>query len=524
MRRWLWLLACAPIGGACGSNEGAVGTGDSSGDIASLSDGGRDAQRDDGGGARDGDEGRGDASIPHYDGGSVPADAGPLAEYAVDPIAQPPVGGSLGADDKASSPMLLRDTNPAGGGDVFGVFRVDSGFYLLLSTDGGATWRFLPASGGAPPAVGVRVPATAITQDTSTYRVHWVAFPVDAPNALYHRVALAYAGGHIAGWSWEAADRPGPAFDASHGTDGAPRIALEEALDASGAHVLILSGVDQPSDSVPRRLVAARTSAGARALAPAATSDWGKVTDGSAGFSVLGAWSTGAPDPEALINFTGQDVDVAVKEHNSTIALAQLPADGSLNVFTGTMYFNDTDNHGDITRWRLTRGTSGWSLDGSASGKYIAPANPSVRPCLGNAVATVNYVWVTWGDARGMHVGRVDAGGAWSADPVASPDTATNVWWYSALNVADNEIEAWLMWERNDGTTPVDSFGRWDGASWTTIADTALWERNPSWVGPASGAAIWTPIGHRPRGVGVMAYGYAEWGAPTLHYSVHTTR
>jgi hypothetical protein len=263
--------------------------------------------------------------------------------------------------------------------------------------------------------------------------------------------------------------------------------------------------------------VAARTRAGPQALAPGAASDWGKVTDGSAGISVLGAWNTGAgTDPQALKNFT--QADPGVKEHNSTIAVAQLAFDGSLHLFTGTMYFNDTDAHGDITRWRLARSGSSWSFDSSTSGSTVAPVSAIVRPCLGNAVATENFVWVTWGDAGGLHVGRVDASGAWTADAIPSPDTTPNVWWYSALNVAADETRAWLMWERNYGNHQVDAAGAWSGGRWITRDDSALWSRNASWVG---GASTWTPIGNRPDGVGVMAYGYADWGLSPLHFSIH---
>jgi hypothetical protein len=444
-------------------------------------------------------------------------DAGPLLENAVDPLPQPPNGQSLSADDKASSPLLVRDLNQAGSGDLFGLFMAGSAYYLIVSTDDGVSWKYLPPSSGSPPASGMTLPSTAIAQDTVTYRLHYVTYPGSGSRSLYHRAALAYANGHVSGWSWEAADQPGPAFDASRGVEQAPRMALREIIDGSAAHLLALVGVDQPTDTEPRRLVAARTLAGPKALSPGAASDWGKVTDGSPGFSVLAAWNTGTgTDPQALKNFT--QADPGVKEHNSTIALAQLVADGSLHLFTGTMYFNDTDAHGDITRWRLTRNGSSWSFDSSTSGSYVAPVSAIVRPCLGNAVATANFVWVTWGDSRGLHVGRIDASGGWTADALPSPDATSNVWWYAALNVAADETRAWLMWERNYGNHQVDAAGAWSGNGWTKRDDSSLWSRNASWVG---GASMWTPIGNRTDGVGVMAYGYADWGLSPLHFSIH---
>lgn len=451
---------------------------------------------------------------------------------AVDPIGLPPNNEYPSSPDTSSRSQLLRDANPAGQGDLLGLFKTRPGtdtYYLLLSTDDGATWSYLAASGGsAPPHDGYFLQDQAICQDSVGYKVHWATVPQWATSVRYHRIALAYgADGHVSGWSWEAADQPGPALDTEAGAHQG-KAEIQEVLDASGNHILLMVGIDQPSTTRIARLVAACTTAGANALAPTLSSHWVKL-DGSAGVSVLCARNTDTGvDAAAMLNLTSVQNSTAV--HNFDCCAAQLD-NGDLAVFFGPMYFDDPDNSGDIRRWRFTRSGGTWALDAGANGAVVSAVSATSKPCMGNVVAHAGSAWFTYWTPTGLHVGSVNSSGTWTADAVTQPDTSHGaqsgyVWGWSAIGFAQDGTMC-IQYERDDvfaspGSRWIEFSGTLTDSTWTLANDLALWQRSSGYTsGNSDGSTSWSPI-RGAAGACVFAYPYADWSTGYPHFSIHT--
>jgi hypothetical protein len=464
---------------------------------------------------------------------------------AVDPLPQPPNGINIQGEDTGARHNLWKDQNPAGSGDLFGVFRAgawqagSSGtYYLLVSTNGGASWSYLTIGGTAPTSAnGTTLHEQTLCQDTvaGSYKVHYVTWPDGAATSLYHRLALTYTGGHISGASWEASDVPGPAFNAAGSTypQGAAKVMIQEVVDGSGNHVLVLAGMDRPSATRLVRLVASRTAAGANPLAPTATTSWRKLTDATAaGYDVLLAKNTDTGvDSAAWLNLTNvpnSGGGAGASEHESDFTFAQLGSNASLHFFFGPYYYNDANAYGDIRRWRLTASGVNWVNDAAVNGAVVAPAASFNKPCLGNSKGTASYAWVTWGDGAGIHIGRVDASGAWLKDAVPQPDTsaATSNWWFSAINVAGDGAQIWAYWERislASGVAWTDTRRYYSGGAWGTATNDTAYFNTPS--SSAYGSATeWSPIGGMPAGIGVMVYGDTDWNGATQHYHLHVVQ
>jgi hypothetical protein len=463
-------------------------------------------------------------------GTTTETDSDGWARGAVDPIGLPPNGQYPYAVDTSSRPQLLRDANPAGRGDLLGLFKTPGDvYYLVLSTNGGASWPWLEASSGSPPpADGYYLQDQAICQDTVGYKVHWATVPQHATSVRYHRIALEYGeDGHVSGWHWEAANQPGPALNTESGAHQG-KADIQEILDGSGNHVLLIVGIDQPSGTRIARLVAACTSAGANALAPTLATHWTKL-DGSAGVSVLCARNTDTGvDTAAMLNLT--NVQVATAVHNYDCTAAQLD-NGDLAVFFGPMYFNDPDDSGDIRRWRFTRSGGTWALDSGVNGAVVVAVSATSKPCMGNAVAQGGYAWFTYWSPTGLHVGRVNSSGTWMADAVTQPDTSHGaqsgyVWGWSAIGFGRDGTLC-IQYERDDvfaavGSRWIEFSGYLSGSAWVLSNDLTLWQRSSGYTsGNSDGSTSWSSI-RGAHGAGVFAYPYVDWATGHPHFSVHS--
>lgn len=462
---------------------------------------------------------------------------------AIDPLPQPPNGRNLWPSDTGARPTLLADRTPGGRGDLLGLVYAGDGtagdaWYLLLSTDGGATFSYVEASNPEPtpdperrrPGVG-----SGVAQDSVGWRVHAAWAPQGDRQARVHRIALAHgADGHVSAWSWEAENAPGPTFSTAGAWDGTAKLGLAEVVDGNGGHVLVLGAMDQPTaqgaDACIQRLLACRTAAGTRALAPAVEADWVRLTDGGPGCDVIAGYSTGAADscgsPTPLLALTAQSAQW-MYEHAADFTFAQLPADRSLHFFDGPMYYVDgwvgPNPPGEIRRWRFVPSGAGWSLDASSSGAIVAEGDASTRACLGSTHATPSHVWLVYGSPTGLHLDRIGAYGAWTHDAVPQPDATVHAWWWTAVSVSPDESRvyaAWESWDPDHLSPPYrERSGYWDGATWKIEDDSASFAR----YGPFAGSTSWTPVA-LGAGIGVLAYGYQDWNRPRQHYHVHTLR
>ncbi len=444
--------------------------------------------------------------------------------HSTDTLASPPNGKNLFAPDSGSVAALRVDRTPEQAGDIFGLFYCGDGspedrFYLLVSADQGANWRYLAASNDEPneDPQNNRPWFASLAQDTVGYAVHYAFYQINATSMRYNRIRLAHnAAGHVNGWSWEVQNHAGPAFEVDGSGAFYARLDLQEVIDGNGAHILIISGVDRPSTEEQARLVVARTVAGSKALAPVSTVDWVKVTNGAAGYDVLGAfWRNDDSDPAALIEFINQDVHMG--QHNVDQSWAQLPADKSLHFFVGPYFYNDGSTAGQIHRWRLTAAGRNWSVDPAALGITVATGNAENRPMMGHAVATANSVWFAYGSPdTGLRIDRIDAAGVWKNSALPSPDPEPGANWYATISVGEDEDSAWGIWSRPRGPTYQRS-GYFDGSTWRITDDTAAWRRNGT-GDPVS----WLHISGWRTGAGVMSYAYDTYGAATQKYHLQT--
>jgi hypothetical protein len=450
---------------------------------------------------------------------SISDSSGPAWPYvlnAVDPLAQPPDTNNAPLTDTCARPLILCDNTPGAAGDLFGIVATSGHWYLLLSTDHGATWSYVTGTGTAPADRGVN--DLSIAQDTSANKVHFVTFPHSSANALYHRVALTHnETGHISGWAWETADIEGPSFNAAGASNNyfSAKLQLIEVLDGNGAHCLVLAGLDRPTTNRILRFVAARTTA-ACALDPESKSDWVQIASGAAGYSVfLARNSDTGVDPDALVNLTNQDSDLTTHECDFTIA--QLPADRSLHFFTGKMYYNDAPANGDIRRWRFTANGANWDLDTGASGTIIASPANGIGACIGNSAASPNYVWLAYGADDGIHISRIGTNGTWTTAGVTSPETSSHYFWNVSISVGASESAVWAQWEKWAQPTPVatEFSAYYNGSEWSIQEDTDPWY-SANW----DGSAAWSPI-ILPTGLGVAAYPFEDWGQSTQHWHIH---
>jgi hypothetical protein len=455
---------------------------------------------------------------------ALSGDPGTTVRYAVDTLAQPPNGKNLVTPDSGSNPLLQVDNTPGQAGDIFGLFYCGDGspedrFYLLVSSDLGASWVYLAASNAEPnPDPQHNTPwASTVTQDTVTHTVHHAFWQTNASSMRTNRLALSHdANGHLSGWTWLVQNLPGPVFNVAGSGAAHAKLQMHEIIDGNGAHVLAVAGIDCPSASEQARLVVARTTAGATALAPTATADWVKL-DGGAGYDVLGAYwiNTTGTDPDALVNYVNQDI--LMEQHTADHTWAELPADRSLHFFFGPYYYNDGGNVGQINRWRFTIAGASWVLDTGAKGVVVATGDANNRPMMGSAVATANYVWFGYGSPQsGLRFDRIDTTGTWTANALPSPDPTSGADWYLAFSMSTDESRAWALWAQPYGPT-YERSGYFDGATWHKVDETAAWS-----AGGAQDPVSWLNVGSWRTGAGVMGYTYDTYGAAVHKYHMHT--
>ena len=461
-------------------------------------------------------------AAPSGDLGPPPSDG--TLRHAVDTLAQPPNGKNLMAPDSGSNSLLRVDNSPASAGDIFGLFYCGDGsaedlFYLLLSADSGATWSYLAAMNDEPsPDPQHNIPrASTLTQDTVTHAVHHAFWRTNASSMRYDRIALSHdPDGHVSGWMWLVENQPGPVFDVAGSGALYAKLQMQEVTDGDGASILVVAGIDRPSATEEARLVVARTIAGTKALAPAATTDWVKVSDGTSGYDVLGAyWTNTDSDPAALMNYENQDV--LMGQHTADHTWAQLPADRSLHFFFGPYYYNDGGKPGQINRWRFTAAGANWALDTQATGVVVAAGDAYNRPMMGSTVATANYVWFGYGSPQtGLRFDRIDTAGHWTTDAIPSPDPTSDADWYLAFSVSTDETRAWALWAQPHGPT-YERSGYFNGSAWRIYDDSVTWS-----AGGAHDPVSWLNVGGWRTGAGVMGYTYDTYGAVTQQYHLHT--
>ncbi|OGQ91979.1 MAG: hypothetical protein A2289_19650 [Deltaproteobacteria bacterium RIFOXYA12_FULL_58_15] len=440
----------------------------------------------------------------------------------VDTLPLPPNGKNMVVPDSGSNAALRVDTTPDEAGDIYGLFYCGNGsvedrYYLLVSDDRGNTWRYLAATNDEPNVdlQHNRPWFSSITQDTETYAVHHAFYQINATSMRYNRIALAHnASGHVKGWSWKAQNQAGPTFNVAGSGAFYAKLDMREVIDGSGTHILMVSGIDRPSTEEQARLVVARTVAGERALAPVTSSDWVKVTNGTAGYDVLGAfWRNNDSDPDALVEFVNQDVQMG--QHNVDHSWAQLPADKSLHFFFGPYYYNDGSNNGQIHRWRLNAMGADWSVDPNAIGVAVVSGNADNRPMMGHAVATANYVWLGYGSPEtGLSFGRIDTTGVWTPAALPSPDPTPGANWYVSFAIGEDEARAWAVWAQPMGPTYQRS-GYFNGSTWLTYDDTQAWRQNG-----LGDPVNWLHIAGWPTGAGVMSYAYDTYGADVQQHHI----
>jgi len=472
---------------------------------------------------------------------------GTAVRTAVDVLAQPPNGRNLWPSDTGSRPVLISDQTPSSQGDILGLFYAGDGsagdvWYLLVSSNGGASFAYLTASNSEPnPDSSHATPRRSfgLTQDTIAYKVHTIWWPSNGANAVYSRIALSHdSSGHVNGWSWEAERQPAPAFSVAGTWEGSAKLDIKEVIDGNGQHVLMMAAMDQPcqlqdcdesTGACPKeclspqprgiqRLVACRTVAGSKALAPTAASDWVKLTDGAPGYDVIVSYNTDpSVDSSALLNLTNQTKWLA--SHTADFAFTQLSAVKSIHFFDGPMFYNDTGNPGDIRRWRFVSNGANWSLDAAAYGALVAQGDDWTRACLGSTFATANHVWLIYSSPTGLHIDNVGSSGAWTHDVAPQPDTRIEGAYWSAMSVSPDERTVyayWECWNTYDSSQYDERSAYYSGGTWTRYNETSTFANNGF-----QGATNWTPFFMR-SGIGVMCYGYQEWNTSQQHYHLHT--
>ncbi len=458
----------------------------------------------------------------------VPDKSMPVSN-AVDTFGTPPNSKNIITGDQGSRPLLQKDLNPNKAGDLFTVVYCGDAttadrYYILASANLGSTWTFYAASNSEPNppggGVGTGIAAgTAVCQDTVNYKVHQTFTDNNDSTILYNRFILAYdAAGHINGWSWDAERQVGP-FDTTGSPDSMVKSDVQEVVDGSGNHRLMIVGIEQPSGIEISRVVAAVTTVAA-GLAPTSAAHWVKITDGSAGYDVLGAWQTDAStDAAAMVNFT--NVTGMMTQHTTDLSWCRIPANGDVHIWFGPYYYNDAGaTTGTLYRWRFTQSGTSWAVDNSAKGVVVVTDNGTIRPTMGRSVATTNYAWMTYGDpVNGLVIQRIDTSGTSSTSAIPRPDTTASQYWYSALSVDPTETKAWIMYAGFDsgGGEVYDRNGYYNGTSWIIYDDTWIWAQN-GWTG----AVNWNSLINLTNGMAIFAYGLDTYSLATQKYHLHT--
>jgi hypothetical protein len=456
---------------------------------------------------------------------------GTLVRTRADDFPAPPSGRTAIAPDRCALALIRRDRTPSASGDLFSFFRASAystgdAWYLMASADGGASWTWFSASNAEPnpaPNSDWNHDST-LAQDSVHYKVHHLYWRSGQTLAEYNRIALSHDGsGHIAGWSWEAENVPGPAFSTSGSNGNFAKMTLNEAVDGNGQKVLVLFAVDQPSGTRIARLVATRTAPGASAFSPTGLASWKKLTDVEVtGYDVLGSYNSDASvDAAAMANFTHQPADT-MQQHTTDHCWQQLPADGSLHAFFGPYYYNDQTTTGQIRRWRLVRSGANWALDASINGSEVSSSDGLTRPQMGGCYASPSFVWLTYGKpGSGLVVDKVGTSGSWISNALPSPDSTPEAWWYAGLSVRGDEVTAFLIWERwsLDVHTWRESSGYFDGKEWKIVDESDFWTADG--VNGWNGAANWLH-GAWPDGLTVFAYPYSDWATTQQRHHSHT--
>lgn len=455
------------------------------------------------------------------------------------PIKPAANGHDVNGIDTSTQQLGVQDQSPLGSGDIMRVYRTyNSGgaetWYVSISQDGGDTWNELTASSGVAPSTTLTPTYQSLCQDTVNYKLHMMTWDTSG-SPKYHRIALTYTSNHVSGWTWDAADVAGPSFDASgDATELAGHVNLREVIDGSSNHILVLAALDQPVvNNILVRLVISRTTS----LAPTTGTDWKKLTSGStAGFDVVmrkfcSTGSDGGTLPRDVFGrpaaATGTTCTLnqspSEEQHDSDVAFAQAQTSGDLAFFLGEMFYNDTATGpllSHIEMFRFTVSGTDWALDAGNNGTSIAVSTSSTaaQPCIGNAVGSKNYIWFTWGNGDGLHVGRLNSSGTWTTNAVPQPDTSVGnntgqVWWYSQINVRADEQTLYIAYMRADLSPSASHYfdGYFD-SSWH-LTDFSVQLAVPDIAAQASlwQVAMWSGVYGMSNGIGVITYGDLDW-------------
>lgn len=460
---------------------------------------------------------------------------------ATDPVAIPPNGQVAWSFRTACCSSIIRDRNPAGLGDLIGLVHTATAspdqWYLLISTDDGLTWSYLTGTGTPPAENTATCWSMSVCQDTVNYRLHMAQTRYTDARAYYNRITLTYTNGHVTGWAWAAHDIQGPALSSytHYPYYEVTKADIMEVVDGSSNHRLLITGIDHPSATRIKRLVASVTTIAA-GIAPTTSGQWYKLDGSGAGLTVLGDWNTNtSTDSTSLVHFT--NVDSREDSYDCDVATQQL-SNGDLHFVIGMMYANLPDTAiGAVTRWRFTPSTTNWAIDAAAKGVTVAaqPAANQAKNCIGGACiksdGSIGYF--SYYTRAGLHVDTVDTAGTWTTDGVLQPDTtqpwsANHVWGWSALGYGvDGRL--YVSYERNggipgNGADNCRQFeGYFDGAAWQLTETSTLWRRaagyNPT-TGGWDGSQSWSPVRYE-GGAGTYAFPAADTDVYSVVYDAH---
>jgi hypothetical protein len=303
----------------------------------------------------------------------------------------------------------------------------------------------------------------ALTQD-STGKVHAIGWASIADAGYYLRITLAYAGGHISGFSL---DTPGGLALPTHPRSGTElRADIKMITNASGAETVAyavnMSTFKCTYDCDVKVYMGRATS-----LAPTSSSQIVNLLGGAGDTLVFDSCAVSACSTYGF----SSHVHTALFAQNATsrdLYLFQGPIDGDYGLAYADPAFNT------VYMRRLTSGASGWSVSPTLT-TISSTVQANVSPELMSVASGTNYAWLMYVDpAKGVVFGRVDTGGTYSESAVSSPDATVNRNGWGVFSVSADDTKLWAIWDTLApivGGSARAGEGYWNGASWTTFTD-----------------------------------------------------
>lgn len=331
------------------------------------------------------------------------------------------------------------------GADLVGLFRGTQSLHAAVSTDSGATWKWVDPT----PAVDVDPPlALAQGADGNIHVVSWSW----SRGASYSRISLNRdAEKHVNGFSAAVSAVKFP-IELNFADLSADIVA---GVDQAGNPTLFYSVYDNYGTPDGGRVFAGKTTA-ASGHSPTASKDFVALDD-----------TSGATRLDSMSG------DSWAAPHNAGVLMAQHPVSkdiwyqwGPLNTWDGL-----TQNTLPLKRLRATP---------SGASTFAAGAIETVATFQGTGVqnyavtSTPKSVWFLYGTpASAVIFDRASADGSVTKNALPSPYDAKNSGGFFTMSINQAETEVWLAgqpgWDTNDPNAKKTWAKYWNGSSWSTF-------------------------------------------------------